>query len=117
MSNRAVLPSLREKKRYLAFEIISRNKIRDIPAISEAIYSSVLRYIGSRGTAMAGAIVLKEKYDAERQRGLIKVNHKYLDKLRASLCFIDSIDNNEAIVQSVGASGVLKKAFDNYIAR
>lgn len=117
MSNKAVLPSLREKKRYLAFEIVSKIKIKDVSAVSEAVHSSVLHYLGDRGAAAAGVIMLKERFNHAAQRGIVRVNHKYLDMLKASLCFIKNIAGNEVIVQSIGSSGILKKAFNSYIAK
>jgi len=114
--NKALLPSLREKKRYLAFEIISKGKISGFSAISTAINESALDYLGTKGAAVAGIILLKERYDPQRQRGIIRVNHKNVDHLRASLCFVESIGEGPVIVHSIGTSGILKKAYNKYIA-
>ena len=44
------------------------------------------------------------------------MNHKYLGKLRASLSFVSRIDQEKVIVRSLGASGILKKVHDKYMA-
>ena len=111
-----VLPSLREKKRYLVFEIISDKKIDNIISISKTIFDSCQKYLGEMGMAKAGILILDNKFNKEKQRGIIKVNNKMVDNLKSSLCFIKKIDNKEAIVKSVGVSGILKKAQNKFIA-
>ena len=105
-----ILPSLREKKRYLTFEIISKSKIKDFSGVSKAVWASLLSFMGEHGTAKAGAWVLSDKYNPATQRGIVKVNHKHVDQLKASLALIKDIDGNEAIVRSIIVSGMLNKA-------
>ena len=100
-----VLPSLREKKRYVAFEVISREKIRDVNSVSNTISGCVLRFLGQLGAAKAGIMVLSNKWDAETQRGIIKVSHKYADKVRVALMLIKNF-----VVETKGISGTIKKA-------
>jgi RNase P/RNase MRP subunit POP5 len=87
------MPSLRERKRYLAFEILSERQIKDFKAVSHAITDKALEFIGELGCAEAGMMVLSDKYNQDTQRGLIRVNNKSLDKLRATLALVDQIDN------------------------
>ena len=111
-----LLPSLREKKRYLAYEIISKDKLdlfADIDDVSDSILCASMDCMGDFGMANAGIMVLKDKYDSKSQRGLVRVANKSVDNLKASLAFITSIKNNEVIVRSVGVSGIMKKAYDN----
>jgi len=110
------MPSLRERKRYLAFEIISEQPIQDFQAVSRAIWQTALGFLGELGCAEAGIIIMADKYNAEKQRGLIRVNNKSLDKVRATLALVDQIDKQKVIVRSVGASGMIKKAEGKYIA-
>jgi RNase P/RNase MRP subunit POP5 len=60
--------------------------------------------------------MMPDKYDKEKQRGLIKVNNKSLDKLRATMALVEQMDNQNIIVKSLGASGILRKAEGKYIA-
>ncbi|MBI2657027.1 hypothetical protein HYX03_04770 [Candidatus Woesearchaeota archaeon] len=105
-----VLPSLREKKRYLVFEVISKEKISSFRSVSNAIYSCSLQFLGQLGTAKAGIMVLDNKWDSKLQRGVIKVGHKHVDAVKAALVFADSIENQEVIFRSIGVSGILRKA-------
>ena len=111
-----VLPSLREKKRYLVFEVISRQKFQDPRPVSDAILrcSSVL--LGEIGAAKAGIMPLENKWNAKNQRGMLKVGHKYSDAAKASLAFVREIGGHEAICMSIGLSGMLGKAEKQFLA-
>jgi len=107
---KAILPSLREKKRYLVFEVFSKGKIRDYSGVSKAIWQGMLSFAGTKGAAQAGLILLPEKYNQQAQRGIIRVNNKQVDLLKASLALIQEVDNVPATIRSIGVSGSLKKA-------
>ena len=111
-----VLPSLREKKRYLVFEIISDSKIENQNKVAEAVLAGCQKYLGEMGMAKAGLMVLNDNYNQEKQRGIIKVSNKMVDNLRAALCFIKEVDHQKVIVRSIGVSGILKKAKNRYLA-
>jgi RNase P/RNase MRP subunit POP5 len=106
---------LRERKRYLAFEIISKDEIVDFNAVSKAITASALSFLGEKSAGEAGIRVM-DKYAPEKHKGLIKINNKYLNELKTSLALISTIANKEVIVRSLGVSAVLKKAENKYIA-
>lgn len=108
-------PSLREKKRYVAFEIISEKPLLDFKKVSASIWQSILSYLGSYGAANAGVWILSDKYNPETQRGLLRVNRKEVEKLKGSFVFIDNIDGTKVIVRSLGVSGILKKAESKYL--
>ena len=110
-----VLPSLREKKRYLVFEVISKKKINEAEIVSKAIWHYSLQFLGQLGAAKAGIIVLNNKWDQQLQRGIAKVSHKYVDAVKAALTFADKINNEEVIFRSIGVSGILKKAESKYL--
>ncbi len=108
-----LLPSLKEKKRYLAFEVISKKALGNIH-ITNQISEACLRFLGAKGVAEAGVIFLK--YDKEKQRGLIRVNNKYIHNLKTALALISEIDKNEVIIRGIGVSGILNKAEKRYLA-
>ena len=110
-----LLPSLREKKRYLAFEVISKDKINDFSQVSNAILHYSLQFLGVLGAAKAGIIPLANKWNPKLQRGIIKVSHKHVDAVKAALLFADKIDGEEVIFRSIGVSGILKKAEDRFL--
>ena len=105
-----ILPTLREKKRYLAFEIMSKSKIKDFSAVSSSIWAYLLSFMGEIGSAKAGMWVLADKFDSKTQTGIVRINHKYVNELKTALALIDKIENQEVIVRSLNVSGILKKA-------
>jgi RNase P/RNase MRP subunit POP5 len=111
-----LLSSFRERKRYLAFEIVSKTPIEDFKAVSSAIWSASLQFLGELECGKAGIMILHDKFDKDRQRGLIRVNHTYVDKLRASISLIDNIDDKKVLIRSRGVSGIMKKAEGKFIA-
>ncbi len=107
---RSLLPTLKEKKRYLAFEIISENPIKSFSEVSNQITNSYTKFFGEVGLAEAGIIVMKDNYNETSQKGIIKVNTNYLDKLKTALALTKEINRNKIIFKSLGASGILNKA-------
>lgn len=109
MNLKPVLPSLREKKRYIAFEVISKEKI-SFNAASKSIWQAIQEFSGVLGAAKAGIWLLSDKFNKEKQKGILKVSHKYVDLAKSSLALIKSVDGHDVIVRSIGVSGVLNKA-------
>ena len=110
-----VLPSLREKKRYLAFEVISREKIKDADLISSAIMDTSLKFLGQLGVAKAGLMMLNNKWDANLQRGIMKIGHRHVDDVKAALTLASKINNKDVIFRSLGVSGILRKTEERYL--
>ena len=79
---------------------------------NEEIEKSMRKLHGEIGLGGAGLIFLKNKWNKMKQRGIIKVNFKYVDPLKAALC---SFRNGDVIMRSVGVSGILKKAEEKYL--
>ncbi|OIO62839.1 hypothetical protein AUJ69_02060 [Candidatus Woesearchaeota archaeon CG1_02_47_18] len=107
-------PSLRERKRYVVFEVISRSGVRDVKAICKAIRAAFLEFAGRIGRAAASLHVMDKEFNEEKQRGIIRINHCFVDHLRASTTFIRKIGRTKVILKSVGVSGILKKARKRY---
>lgn len=107
--SKPVIPSLREKKRYLAFEIISKSPISKIKCLKE-LESQIKTILGVFDSAKAGVMVLNEKYDSKTQKGILKVNNRYLGKLKAAIVMIETIASEKVIIRSLGTSGMIGKA-------
>lgn len=109
---RPLLPSLREKKRYLAYEVISKQKYNGAIEINKLILDAAKEFLGNMGMARAGIIPLNDKWSNKKQRGVLRVNNKHVNNLKASLIFVK---DKEIIIKSVGASGILKKTQQKYL--
>ena len=84
-------------------------------AISDEIMARSLQLIGELGVAKAGIQVLKDCWNTNTQRGIIRINHKSVDEIKASLSLIKNIKNKKATIKSIGVSGILNKAKQKYL--
>ena len=100
-----ILPSLKEKKRYLAYEVISEKPIEKAIIFKE-IKAKTKELIGLEGLAKANITILDTFKD---NKGVLKVNNKYLNHIRSSFILIDNIDKNKTLIKTLGVSGTLKK--------
>ncbi len=113
---KSLLPSLREKKRYVVFEVISDNKISSQQQIMDAINYTALQFLGEFGYGNAGIKVISDIWNDELQRGIVKVSNKHVESLKTVFMLIKDIDKQETIVRSIGTSGILKKAKNKYLS-
>ncbi|MBL7051873.1 MAG: ribonuclease P protein component 2 [Nanoarchaeota archaeon] len=105
MKLKALLPSLREKKRYVGFVVESKDNL-DLKQVQETIESSMKDLIGNLGMANAGLLFLKDWKD---NKGIVRVSTKNVDHLKASLALIKEINGEKVIIKSLGVSGVVDK--------
>ena len=100
-----LLPTLREKKRYIAYEVLS-DKAVSAAGTSAAITRAVKRLMGELQAGKASPQLLSQR---EGQRGIMKVNREYVNHIRAAFTLITAIDGTPAMVRSTGVSGMLNK--------
>lgn len=104
------LPStLRERKRYIAFQVIAESKV-DINDVFNSLWHSLLNFLGEYGVAQAGIWISKSNYDNPKQIGIIRCDHVSVEHIRASLSLIERIGDTRAIVKVLGVSGTIKAA-------
>ena len=109
MKLKPILPSLKEKKRYLSVEIISPDKF-SAEEVKKSVEKSCLEFLGTLDAGKAGILFLSDKF--KNNRGIVKTGHKYVDKVRSALALIKKIDNKEVIIQTKVVSGILKKEIE-----
>ena len=102
-----LLPSLREKKRYVVYETISEKL--DKQKVENLIEDTCLNFMGENGYSKAGLMLLKDSW--KRNKGIIKVNTKYVDEVKMSLGLI----KGSIIVNAIGVSGTLNKAKQKFM--
>ncbi len=107
-----ILPSLKEKKRYLVYEVLSQKPLEK--DVSEEILNKTKGFLGIFDSAKAG--LQNVEYDKKTQRGVIRVTTTQVDKLKTSLALISQLNEEESTIRTIGVSGILKKARNKYIA-
>ena len=104
-------PTVRMKKRYVAFEIIGKDadkieKIND-NEIKSAFYKILNQLYGEIGFASLGFRLIE--YNKETKKGIVRFRRQELDKGIASFAFIKTIGNKEVRPFPLSTSGSLKK--------
>jgi len=107
-------PTLREKNRYVAFELSSDRKcVRD--DVVKAVWSTTLRFLGeSRASEMSLWIM---DWEDATQRGILKVNHKSIKDLRCGLSMLASVGGAPASVRVLSVSGTLKSVRERHFKK
>jgi len=98
-------PSLRQKKRYIVFEVSEMVSFSDL---QEAVDKAFHLFLGQFGVAKASPLLVKERL--KNNRFILKVNHKHVDEVISALILIKTIKNKSVIIRSIITSGTIKKA-------
>jgi RNase P/RNase MRP subunit POP5 len=110
---KVLLPTLREQQRYVVYTILTEKAgkpIGDFATAHNNILQQCNAFLGIFDGGKAGLIGVK--YNAAKMRGIIRVNNKYVDKLKVCLGLIIAIDGSNIIVDCIFVSGMLNKAVD-----
>lgn len=115
MSGPETLPSsLREKRRYIAFEVFSEEDA-EFGDLINALWSSILDLFGEANTGDIGFWLVKDAWDEGKQRGLIKCNHNHVSEVRLAMALVERIGDSKVSIRSLGVSGTLKTARKKYL--
>ena len=107
-----ILPSLRERKRYMVFEIIGRKRIEPEAAMKE-IYGCIVSFIGELELSKAALWMLRDKWAGNK--GVIRLNRQSVAKVKAALCLVDKIGKANVMIRTLGVSGMLNRAERKYM--
>ena len=107
-------PSLRQKGRYIVFEILSENPI-EYRDFLDAVWNSATGLLGELGAADSNIRVLKNLYDTKSQRGVIKCRHDMVEHVRTSLTMISIIGESRVAIRVDGVTGTIKSARNKYL--
>jgi len=71
-----------------------------------AVWGAVTKLYGEVGASQAGLSLID--YDQQKKTAIIRVGHKALDMVRASLASITQLSNKPAAVHVLTVSGTIK---------
>jgi ribonuclease P/MRP protein subunit POP5 len=101
-----LLPTLKERQRYLVYEVITANSIGH--DISDPLLQSIASVLGVFGMAEAG--VLSVSYDQATQTGILRCNHDQVGRVRAALVMTTHLGRQQVLIRTLGVSGMIGKA-------
>lgn len=104
-------PALREKKRYLVYEIQTKEDV-DMFKAQHEIIKEIHTLLGIFDAAKAG--ILPVKFDKETKRGILRLNNTAVEHVRSCFVIISKIQNIPIQIVTRGVSGILHIASEKY---
>jgi len=102
-----LLPTLREKKRYISFQIISEEPI-NYADIESAIWGTALDFLGEHGISRTSLWLVKNLYNPGKQIGVIRCNNRSVQQVIACLGLILRLGDTRVIFKVLKVSGTIK---------
>ena len=109
---RPLRPSLKEKKRYVVFRVDSEMPV-SVDDLISSVNAKCLEFMGVLLFGKAGVMIIKNQFNGNY--GIIKVGHKYVDHIKASLMQVTEVKGIKANIEVKGISGILKKAKEKFM--
>ena len=104
---KVLIPTLREKKRYVAVRIISEETIT-YEELEKAFWETLHKVFGHVGSAYFSVWILKDTFNENKKFFIIKCNHLSLPFVLSTLGFIKQINNKKVTFEIVKISGTIK---------
>ena len=98
------MPTLRENNRYIKFQIEAEKTFNN-KDMGKNLEEQFLTFLGELELAKSSFRLIS----FNKNKGIIKVNAKYADKLRAMLTMINNINNEKVNLRSLKTSGLINK--------
>jgi len=99
--------SLRGRRRYIAYQVISEEKFI-FQDLANSIWHSLLNLLGELGASEADIWIARDIYDEKRQIGIIRCSHDMVEHVRAALALMERIGDIRVVVKVLGISGSIK---------
>ncbi len=100
-------PSLRERRRYLVFEVISEREI-DKRELLDEIRSSLYSLYGDVGASESRIWLIG--YDKKKDVGILRCAHNKVEEVRAALACIHSVNGARIGMRVIKTAGTIKGA-------
>lgn len=103
----ALLPTLRQKKRYIVFEIVGSLGAAAfrLEEVSSVVVAQLHDFLGTLGMSRSGVIMVKERFVPPFF--VLRCNHTAVDDVKSGVILIKKIKNSPVIIRSVSVTGAL----------
>lgn len=105
---KTLIPTLRERERYIAFQIISEEAVNYLD-LETNLWEIMLEFLGEYGLSKTSVWLLKNLYNQKNQIGVIRCNHKSLAQILACLGLISRLGESRVVFKILKISGTIKK--------
>jgi len=100
-------PTLRERNRYILFQVISEEPIVYCD-LESAIWNTCLNFFGELGSSQMSLWIIKNLYDEKKQIGVIRCNNKSVTKVLSALGLLNKLGDIRLTVKILKVSGTIK---------
>ena len=111
-----VKPSMREKKRYVVFNVYSNDKIL-YEDLKNAIKNVIIKWIGEMGFGSANIRFIDNLWDERRLTGFISCSPKYVWSVRFALSLLQHVGDADVIIHVPVVSGTIKSAKEKIMSK
>jgi len=102
-----LLPTLREKDRYISFQVISEEPI-EYSDLESGILNTFLEFYGEYGFSKLSFWIIKNLYEPEKQIGVIRCNNKSVQQTIAGLGLVSRLGETRITMKIFKVSGTIK---------
>lgn len=102
---KSLQPTLKEKKRYITFEIVPISTYNQRSTLQKVV-EKLNDLLGLHSAAKAGVMPVTYK----NMKGIIKVSNMFVDEVKALIGFISTLGTDNVIVKTISTNGTVKKA-------
>jgi ribonuclease P/MRP protein subunit POP5 len=111
-----IKPSAREKKRYVVYEIKSKDGFL-FKDVKKSILDACYRYIGEFGVNKSRLFIIENTYLKNEKRGIFRCTNRQLKDVKECITMIKEIEGKKASIEIIGVSGIIKKAKHKFLLR
>ncbi|MFH1447729.1 MAG: Rpp14/Pop5 family protein [Candidatus Micrarchaeota archaeon] len=107
-------PTIREKKRYIAFRIEAEVKLSE-GELRNGLQDALLSFVGEFGYSKANPKIIQ--FNSANRFGIMRCVPEEMNAMRTSLALINSISGKKVAVRLLGASGTLRKLRGTFLGK
>ncbi len=101
-------PTLRQRKRYITFKVISNNTIT-YDEVKDATEKKLLSLIGEKGVSESSMRLIKNLWNEKEKKGVLRTVPKYVNEVKTAQSLIRKIGRKNVIIKSGKVFGTLRK--------
>jgi len=102
-----LMPTLREKERYISFRVLSDEMIT-YSDLEAAVWNTFLDFYGEFGVSKLSMWLIKNLYDEQNQIGVVRCNNKSVAAVVAGLGLINRLGDIRVVFKILSISGTIK---------
>jgi RNase P/RNase MRP subunit POP5 len=99
--------TMRESKRYIVFQAVSERPL-EFAAVRDAIWDSVLSWLGENDSAKAGVRVIRNLWNPRDRTGFVQCRPRHVDSVKVALALVHQVGDSRVILRTLRVSGTIK---------